>query len=183
MKSKVRTNKSDNTTIVEYYKVAKPFEFRYKMLSEILKQNGEAVMFINTNSKTKSPEMRIEAYFDEKNINYAMIKIDKNERKIFGFSFGKKKKAAKLTEKFIMGKVNADMFTESFFNNYVSTYDIALGFGAKLSIEEMKTDYREDAVELFFDKEYFTEFVYDSILFSCCRSTVDTKELAAESEK
>jgi len=183
MKSKVRLNRSDNTTVVEYFRVKKPFEFRYNLLSELLKEYGEAIMFINTNSKTKEPDMRVEAYFDENNIEYAMFKIDKNERKLFGISFGKGKKKAKLSEKFIMGKVNADIFTEDFFNSYVSTYDIALGFGSKLTIDEMHKDYRENSVDLFFDKEYFSEFIYDSIIFTCCRSTVDTKELAAESEK
>ena len=62
------------------------------------------------------------------------------------------------------------------------TYDIALGFGSKLTIEELKNDYRENATDLFFDKEYFDEFIYDSISFTCCRSTVDTRELAEKSE-
>lgn len=182
MKSKIRTNKSDNTTIVEYYKLKKPIEFRYNLLSGLLKEYGEALMFINTNSKTETPKIRADVYLDEKNIENAVFKIEKRERKIFGISLGKKNKADKLSERFIIAKVNENMFTKELFDSCISTYDIALGFGSKLTIEELKNDYRENATDLFFDKEYFDEFIYDSIIFTCCRSTVDTRELAEQSE-
>jgi len=184
MKAKTSYRKNDGTTVVEYFKVSKPFDFRYKLLKSMLETEGEAAMFIDTNTKLKKPEKRMEAFFDENNIEYAMFKIGQREGKLFGmFVNAFRKPKLKLTERYIISKMNSEIFTREFFDEYVANYDIAFGFGAKLSISEMASDYGENITDMFFDSEYFENFIYDSIVFASARCTMDIRSLVAESEK
>ena len=184
MKSKLKIRKRDNTTVVEYFKMKKPFEFRYSMMSKVLTSQGEAIMFINTNARTKKPEKRMEVYFDENKIEYELFKIPQAEKRILGLVINTfKKPKPQLLEKFIMAKINAETFTKELFDDCISTFDIALGFGSKLTFDEIRDDYRENIMSLFFNKEYFEEFMYDSIIFACSRSTIDIKEIGLECER
>jgi len=183
MKSKIRENKSDNTVICDYHKVKNPFEFRYKVLSRLIKSDDSVVMFIDTNTRTKKPEKRMEAYFDTNNIEYSMFKIGERQRKVLGMVLNiVRKPKPKLTEKFIIAKIKTEDFTKEFFDDCLATYDIALGFDPKVTIEKMVSDYRENVQDIFFDNEFFKDFIYDSILFTSLRSTKDVKDIVAESE-
>ena len=174
MKAKIRTNKIDNTMVCEYYNTKKPFEFRYKILSKIVNNYDNIVMFIDTNSRTKMPDFRVEAYFDENGMEYSMFKIPQTEKKILGMVVSLvRKPKTKLIEKFIIAKINKNVFTEEFYNRYLSTYDIALGINSKLSIDQMVREYRENITEIYFKDEYFEEFIYDSIMFASMRTTLD----------
>ena len=184
MKSKLNIRKYNDTTVVEFYKLKKPYDFRYGMISGALSGFSEAIIFIDTNTRIKKPELAMEAYFDEHNIEYEMFKINETEKRVLGIllnSFRKPK--PKLTEKFIMAKITPETFTKKFFEEYVSDYDIAMGLGAKISIQDMARDYRENVQDLFFNKEFFDEFIYDSIVFLSNRNTMDTKEMALKTEK
>ncbi len=183
MKSKLNVRKHGDTTVVEYYKIKKPYDFRYNMLYNTLKDFGETIMFIDTNTRIRKPENRMEAYFDEKHIEYNMFKINETEKRMLGIlvnSFRKPK--PKLTEKFIMAKLTPDTLTREFFDDYISDYDIAFGLGSKITIADMAENYRENIQDLFFNREFFDAFMYDSIIFASNRSTLDTKELALLSE-
>ncbi|MBN2880189.1 MAG: hypothetical protein JXN65_11245 [Clostridia bacterium] len=181
MKAKTSYRKNDGTTVVEYFKVSQPFEFRYNVLKNVLESEGEAVMFIDTNSRLKKPEKRIEAYFDENNVEYSIFKIPQREGKLFGMFVNVfRKPQVKLTEKYIISRITAETFSKEFFDEYLANYDIALGFGAKLGIGEMADDYGENVTELFFDKEFFENFIYDSIIFASARSSMDIRKIVAE---
>jgi len=181
MKSKVSYRKSDGTTVVEYFKVSKPFEFRYGVLKNVLDSEGDAVIFIDSNSRLKKPEKRLEAYCDENNIEYSVFKIPQREAKLFGMFVNVfRKPQVKLTEKYIIARITPEIFTKEFFDDYLSNYDIAMGFGAKLGISKMADDYGENVTELFFDQEFFSDFIYDSIIFASARSTMDIRKAAAE---
>ncbi|MEX1377389.1 MAG: hypothetical protein AB1Z23_07910 [Eubacteriales bacterium] len=183
MKAKIKRNKNDNTMICDYYKTDKPFEFRYKILKEIVGNYSNVVMFIDTNSRVRVPELRMEAYFDENNIEYSMFKIPRIEKKIFGFALNiVRKPKTKLIERYIIAKIDKDIFTEKFYADYITNYDLALGINPKLSINEMVSEYREDVSELFFNSEYFEEFLYDSIMFASMRTTIDIANIVMEND-
>lgn len=179
MKSKLNIRKLGDTTVVEYFKLKNSYNFRYRMLSETLLNFGEATIFIDTNSRVKKSEMDLNDYFDQNSVEYKALNINQTEKRMLGVlinSFRKPK--PKLTEKFIIAKLTPDIFTRDFFDNYVSDYDIAFGMGAKTSVTDMAEIYRDNTEELFFNNKFFDEFMYDSIIFTSNRSTIDTKELA-----
>ena len=182
MKSKIRQMRQDNTMVVDYINVKKPFEFRFNLLSRVLQTQGEAIMFINTNTKTEASGNMIEEFFEANSMKNSIIKIKPVERTIFGLSIKALQKKVKLDEKFIIAEINYELFTKEFFESYIATYDIAMGFGSKKNIKEITEDYREGIQEFFFDKEFFKEFLYDSILFKSCRSTINIKEIVPECE-
>lgn len=183
MKCKVKQKKDDNTIMVDYRNIRKPDIFRYKMMNKLMNMYGEITIFIDTNVKTKDSDRRLDVMLDNNNIEYSSFKIKTEEKKILGLIVNKiKAKKPIMTETMYIAKIPKEAFTQEFYMNCLSVYDIAMGIKPKLSIEEMVEEYREEVRDIFFDSTFFEEFTYDSIIFTIFRSTIDVRGFISECE-
>lgn len=181
MAAEYKITKDKISQIADYKKAKKPFEFRYKLLKSVLKQCESAIMIIDTNASVAKNRQALDLALNDHCIEYKWFKIRSSNNKILGiFTNGFNKDKKEFPEQMILANVTYENFTKELFFNGLSNYDIALGIKSKLTTEKLAEEFREDIDLIFFDQEYFEDFVYDSILFTRFRTTLDIENLIEE---
>lgn len=185
MKLKIKREKNSDKVLLDYFKLKNPHQFRARLISNILSDiNDEVWMFVDTNNTINTSEIRIDAFFENNNIEYKSYKIKEIEKHMLGIIVGKLgNRKPKITKRMYVAKINKDLFEEKLFMQSLWPYNLAFGINPKISFEEIVEDFKDDITETFFNKEYFDNFMYDSILFFTFRTNFEIDKYVLESEK
>jgi hypothetical protein len=183
MKIKIRTNRDTGEIIVNYYKVRDAHSFRYNLLKNVLSETkGNITLMVDTNQRIEDrTKEEIEAVLRDKNIKYVTYFTNSNDTKFFGINIEKlgKKKKNDSESVFLLDIVNENL-TQGLFSDFLSSYDIAIGIDRNKDFNQICESGRFGIGEMLFKKEYFNDSIYDSVLCTTIRSTIDISEKAKE---
>ncbi len=187
MKIKIKKDKKSNEMLVEYFKVVDKANFRYNVLQKIIcDTDNDMTMIVDTNQKIDNlPKEQIVDYLEPSGMRYSITSVRHNNQKMMGFNIDKIiNKKNKTKESLFIVELSADSFTKEFFQTCLSNYDLAIGIGSTKSFEEiceiMKFGFNS---EIMFNKEYFEQSIYDSILCGMLRCSFDIEKHVLEAAR
>lgn len=175
MKVKIRKDKQSGETRLEYYKIADKASFRFETLKKILNGISDIIIMVDTNQRTHSiPIEDIERFLEQSNIEYSKIPMEANKTNFFGLPIDLSfKKKTKSKEYLIILHISFEQFTRDLFDSILYNYDFAVGIGSKKPFDEICESLRADAAGVLFNRSYFEESIYDSVLCTCLRCSFD----------
>jgi hypothetical protein len=180
MKVKIRKVKHTGETHVEYYNVANKASYRYEMLSRIIRGKPDITIVADTNQRINDlPVDEAESLFKQLNIKYAVMPTEVNKTRYFGLPVDLVFKNKQKTKEYIIAlHISPEQFTRELFESFLQNYDFAIGIESKKPFEEVCESLRMDAGEVLFNRSFFEESLYDSILCSSMRCSFDAEKYA-----
>lgn len=178
MRAKVKKNKHTGETLVEYLSAAEKASGRFETLEKLLRGHSDITIFIDTNQRISDLSAEEAAgVLGLLGIRHKMFPTEANKRSFFGFSLNiSLKNKQKQKEHIFILNISSEQFTRELFETLLMRYDIAVGIGRKKDFDEICESLHLDASEALFNREYFEESVYDSILCSCLRCSFDIEK-------
>ena len=170
---KIKIMKREKDYIVEYAREKNMHELRLKVL-EFLVQNSEGAVFlyIDTNSKMEYISIKaIGQLLDECGIQYRKEPVEKAKRGAFGFTnfLKSNKKNKNLPENIILAEVQKNAPLRDLYDKFLRFYDYALGIKPAKKMDELILRLKMDATDVLFNKDVFTNTLYDSIVIKRMR--------------
>ena len=176
MKIKVRKDKKTGESFAEYYKIRIKAPFRYQMAQYVV-ANSEAdiTAIVDTNfAMEKLSAQDMEAFLDEAGITYKSWPIPDDPHRLMGIRTDILKKKKTKTMRLFVIELTKDQFNENLFKHFFRYFDFGLVFGKTQTLEKLyETLLIEQFDEILFDKEYFADSYYDSVLCTSIRTTLD----------
>ena len=175
MKVTTRQNKKTGEMNVEYAMVANQPYFRFCLLKNIIESmKMDITVFIDTNQSIRSKSIeQVNAGLQQLNLRYHSMLVESNPRNIFGLRISVNKRP--MSEHKIVLELSANTFSKELFET-IKNYDIAFGFGKNKSFEDLCGDFRMSSAMVLFNKEYFQESMYDSVVCECLRSSFHVEQ-------
>lgn len=174
MKIKKRRNKQADEMIVVYENSLEVKTSRYRLLKKIIENEQGITLIIDTNQRIKEQSVEpVERYLLKADIEYIFIPVNANSVKFFGLNLAQKHKQSE--EKILVMEISGRQFTKALFDLF-SSYDIAIGLGRQKPLGDMHDLLRARGMDVLFDSSFFTESIYDSIVCSSVRSTMDIEK-------
>jgi len=171
---KVKKNKKTGELIVFYDGGFASDENRLRILSGITRSGADVTVIVDTNQRVgaKSAD-EIEKYLSETGIRHKSVAVNANKSKLFGMieTSPRGKKAA---EKLIIIDLKKGQFNEELFG-LIKNYDIAFGLGRAMPFEQTCDALMRDMSDVLFNKTYFEDSVYDSVVCSSLRCSSGIK--------
>ncbi len=182
MKEKVRIkrdNKQD-LTFIDYYKIKDFQSYRYGLLRTFF-QSQQILVMMDTNLGCiekvdhKEAVQAFEKKLQSRHIPCAVFPIqNRRQPSILGILMNKKQK--EMAYKLIF-TCSGDDITESFFKEFLSTYDIEVGIGFVKDVDEIFEAFRRGYLENCFNSDYFEQAVFDSIFLKRMKTTMPVSML------
>lgn len=172
-KVKVKTDKSGET-IVDYGKVSEPLGFRGNLLSRLLYDTAtDATLVIDTNLRIPSADETFdELAFKVLGLNFTVLPVKLEPVMFFGVKMNKQLlEKTRWTEKKIIIELAHETDIRQLIE-MIGYYDLSIGFGRKVSFEEICQIYRAGGEELIFNASFFADSLYDSVICARLRSTL-----------
>lgn len=172
-KYKVLWNKKVNEVRIEYFKVEDKTPFRYKILKDLL-ANDELVLWIDTNLNSGKEQAiqyvkRMETYLAQHHIALEIVPVQSTkDKKIFGIPIKKSDERAFV----LLFPIKGEDLTEEFFEMFLAEGDVMFGIRPKVTYEEIVKDVKQGFIKGCFEKDYFEDALYDSVLISAMRTTL-----------
>ncbi len=175
MKVVTRQNKDTGEMSVEYAFVANQQNFRFRLLKNIVgSMDTDITILIDTNQRiVKKSIEQLEAGLQQLNLRYKTMITQSNPRNIFGLRISISK--APMSEHKVILELSGNDFTRELYDT-LKNYDIAFGFGRQKAFDEICGDYRLDSGQVLFNKAYFMETLYDSVVCECMRSSFHVEQ-------
>jgi hypothetical protein len=156
---------------VEYYKIPDKKTFRFELLKKIIGNEEDVTIILDTNQQTeKKSGAEIEDLLKRFNISYLIKSTEPNELTILGLFIRRKKKKF---EKLFILQISPVEFTRELFDACLGNFDIAIGLGKIKSLGEICDSLFLDYDEVLFNRAFFRESIYDSILCASLRCSFD----------
>lgn len=161
---------------VEYAMVANQPSFRFCLLKNIIESMDlDVTLFIDTNQRVEpKPIEQVEDGLRQMNLRYNSTLVPSNPRKFFGIHLSLNNNRPMNEHKIVL-ELSGNAFPKELFE-VIKNYDIACGFGSKKPFEELCGDFRLNNGLVLFNKTYFQESVYDSIVCECLRSSFSVEQ-------
>ena len=171
---KVKKNKKTGELIVFYDGGLASGENRLRILSAIAWRGGDVTVIVDTNQRigAKSAD-EIEKYLNEAGIRYKSVAVCANKSKLFGM-IETSPRGKKANERLIIIDLEKGRFGEELFG-LIKNYDIAFGLGRAMPFEQTCDAIIQDISGVLFNKTYFEESVYDSVVCSSLRCSSGIK--------
>lgn len=176
MKPKITRNRKSGEVVVSYFHVNDVYHFRLALLGRIIDgADTDITVMVNTNQcKTRLEFEEIECALDKAGIAYDSWPVDENAKRLFGIRTDILRKGKAKKQKLYVATISPDKFTEDIFRHLFQYYDILLGFSRLMDyakiLEALKV---ESYDEVMFNKKYFENSVYDSVVCESIKSTID----------
>lgn len=170
---RIRKRRNTNETFIEY-EGSDIKLYRYRLLNKIIEKEPSVVLIVDTNQRVgERPFDTIESFLQNEGVTHSVIPVKPNKRSFFGFGvdFGTKKR----TEKILAAEISALQFPRKLYDEFFECYDIGIGIGSKKPFKEICDALAAGEIVLF-DPQLFSDSVYDSVVCSSMRSTVDIKD-------
>lgn len=182
MKVATRQNKKTGEMNVEYANVANQPSFRYCLLKSIIESiDLDITMFIDTNQSVASkPIEQIEAGLQQMNLRYYSMLVPSNPQIVFGLKMSQNNKRP-INEHKIVLELSGNAFPKELFE-IIKNYDNAFGFGKNKPFEELCSDFRLSNGLVLFNKDYFQESLYDSVVCEALRSSFNVERFVRLAE-
>jgi hypothetical protein len=176
MKIKWRRNKQADEMIVAYETSLEVKTSRYRLLKKIIENEPIITLIIDTNQRVGKPSVEsAERYLKQADIECISIPVRANPLSFFGLGLHIKRRPDE--EKILVMEISGAQFSRELFGVF-ENYDIALGLGRQKSLPDICEHLRVSGVNILFDKDFFIEGIYDSIVCSSVRSTANIEKLA-----
>lgn len=167
---RVLKRRNTNETYIEYENRRDIQLCRYRLLKMIIASEPDVTLIVDTNQRVGEKPFEIEGFLDAQGIAYSIMPIKPNKSKFLGFSveFGSKKK----TEKILAAQLSAVQFSKELYDTYLDCYDIGIGIGRQKPLKEVCELLSSDE-DVLFNPQVFMKSIYDSVVCSSVRSTMD----------
>lgn len=178
MKIKVIKNKTNGETSVNYYKAKNPLEFRFELVKSVLDDiNDDLTIIIDTNQMIKDIDHDvIEQILNARKIKFISFLTKANASKFFGFSMDRIGKKTKRKEKMFIIDIKSADFNKELHSELFAFFDLAIGIKRNKNFDEIAEQCRFGFYDLLFNKDYFSETIYDSVICLMIRSSIDLKD-------
>jgi hypothetical protein len=174
MKIKRRFGKPAGEMFVEYDNNFEVKTRRYKLLKKIIENEPCVTLIVDTNQRTGAQSIEpAEQYLQQAEIKYMFMPVKSNPGKFFGFGFQLKKTGS--NEKMLIMEISGEQFTEELYL-LLEHYDIGIGIGMQKNLDETYDQLRVSEESVLFNPLFFKESIYDSVVCSSLRSTMDIKK-------
>jgi hypothetical protein len=174
MKIKRRSGKPAGEMFVEYDNNFEEKTRRFKLLKKIIENEPCVTLIVDTNQRTGAQSIEpAELYLQQAQIKYMSMPVKANPGRFFGFGFQPKKTAA--SEKMLIMEVSGEQFTEELYR-LLEHYDLGIGIGMLKNLDETYDQLRVSEESVLFNPLFFKESIYDSIVCSSMRSTMDIRK-------
>ena len=166
-------NMENGEAFLDYGKVSNPSAFRHCILKGIIQSAASDVaLMIDTNLRIADKPMVLdEAALQQMQLRYAVLPTQSNQQMFFGFRLNALPgaKAARAEQRIILELTGSALPAELF--KTIENYDIALGFGRKMSFDEICRNYQVSGDGMLFNTSFFENSLYDSVICARLRST------------
>ncbi len=174
MKVKNREGRQANESIVQYKSRRESELYRFRLLKRIIESEPDVTIIVDTNQRVKErPFGEIEGFLQNEGIEYKLMPASLNNVSFFGFKLKPSRKTGH--ESLLVAKLTSDKFTQSFYTAYLDCYDIALGIGRTKPVKEI-CEQLLIGQDVLFSTQFFRDSVYDSVVCSMMRSSIDVKK-------
>lgn len=169
---KVKYDKKLKENKVAYYNVSDKEGFRKAYLSELIGNQQEVFIALNTNLMDQSVDVisycrEIEQFLSQANQAFRVFPVpNTREKKMFGIKVGTDKGKAFL----VLAKVSGAFLLGAFFEAFIEKADIMIGIETDQSFETLVHDFQSGYEEHLYDVESFKFVIYDSILIESIRT-------------
>lgn len=172
MKIKIRNSKTTGETFVQYGDRFNIKKYRFKLLRNIIKGSALVTLVVDTNQKLGEATIEgAEEYLKQSGIKYSAFPARQNSMKFFGFDIQRKT----INQKIFVLEISGEEFSSELYDVFLKDYDVAIGFDRLKPFEEICDILKIDISAALFDREFFRESIYDSVVCGSLRSSADIR--------
>ncbi len=175
LKVSIKTKKNGEV-FTDYCMAAQPAVFRYHLLKSIINDMATdmTVMIDTSRRRETKTDLLDEAYLSQMHLRYAVLPVYANPGQFFGISLNLIRQKAEMKEKRMIFELTGDAFSKPLFDK-LTDCDIAIGFGREKSFEELCAHWMTEGEGILFDRSFFKDSIYDSVIYTRLRSTFSTE--------
>jgi hypothetical protein len=171
---KIRKRKQTGDMMAEYNNSLEVKTCRYRILHKIVENESCVTLIVDTNQRVKAqPVEQVESYLLQAGINHISMLTKANTVSFFGFKYQPNKQ--KNEERILVMEISGAQFTQELYS-MLESYDIAIGFGRQKTLNDMCEYLRVNDGGVLFNPTFFKESIYDSVVCSSLRSTMDIEK-------
>jgi hypothetical protein len=147
---------------------------RFRLLKSIIQHEPCITLIVDTNQRIGPQSLEsAEQYLQQTGVLYVSIPVNANSYKFFGF--GLAPRGRKTEEKILVMEMSGEQFTEQLCGAF-GNYDIAIGIGRLLPFQDTCDHLRANEAGVLFNTSFFRDSLYDSVVCSSLRSTIDIEK-------
>ena len=183
MKAKIIRDKRAKETRIDYYKVDDKSAFRFNVLKKVLENiDCDATLIIDTNKFTQRVASEdIKKAISASKVPYTSFPVRENSTLFLGIKTDIIKKKKGTNEMLFLLDISSENFGKKLFDELFQYCDLAFGIKRSRPPEEIGDTFKTlSSNHVMFNKDFFEHSIYDSILCTSLRSTIDIQNYVKE---
>ncbi len=164
---KLKVQKRKNDIILEYFHMKDVNSLRYNILKYVIDSfNEKILLYVDTNNKIEIMfSDNIKKVLEDNGVVFKYEPVESAKRGVLGFRpFFRNDKKNKMNEAMFLAEINKDTPLKNLYYGFLKDYDYAVCINPEKDIGELILRFKMDAYDVLFNKEYFQNTLYDSIV-------------------